>query len=153
MAVKCRNKEDPKMAKCKGRKDSGEPCGAPENMVDEDGYCPAHRPDASERMAERGKKGAEVTNRRWKQDGGVSAEELGPLENHQEARRWLGVIGEAVTTGRLSHNAAKAAVQAVKAWAKIVEGEMDVEVKDELVDRINELEDKLAKKPNLKRVK
>lgn len=107
--------------KCKGITRSGEPCRAPEHMVDESGYCHAHGPGARERMAERGRKGA-LSLRRKVKGSGLAEDDLGPLESHEDSKRWLGVLGRAVASGKLGDRAAQAAVRAVEAWLK-AEGE------------------------------
>jgi hypothetical protein len=50
-------------------------------------------------MRRRALKGA-IASRQGK---GLAPGELGPLENHADAKRWLCLIGEAVVTGRLSN--------------------------------------------------
>ncbi len=52
------------MARCRAKNAEGKPCRAPEGMVDPiTRYCPAHRPGATERFREAGRKGAKVSTR------------------------------------------------------------------------------------------
>ena len=67
-----------------------------------------------EYMAELGRKGAKASRR----GTGLAPGELGGLESHSDAKRWLRLIGEAVVTGRLSNRDAQAGVKAVEAWLK-----------------------------------
>lgn len=104
------------MARCKATKADGEPCGAPETMVDPDtGYCPSHGPGASERLSKVGQKGGKATARRFKGKA-LDEGELPPLVDGEAAERWCDIVGRAVVTGRLSHNQGKAALRAVKEW-------------------------------------
>jgi hypothetical protein len=105
-------------ARCKARRADGGPYGAPESLVDPlTRLCPSHVEGASERLSRIGRRGAEATHRRFKGKG-LGSNELGPLENHGDAKRWLRLIGEAVVTGRLSNRDAQAGVKAVEAWLK-----------------------------------
>ncbi len=107
--------------KCKGLTRSGKPCRSPEHMVAESGFCHAHGPAARERMADRGRKGA-LSLRRKVKGSGLTEDDLGALEAHEDAKRWLETIGRAVATGRLGDRAAQAAIKAVSEWVR-TEGE------------------------------
>jgi hypothetical protein len=93
-------------------------------------------------MAELGRKGAQATAERYKR-AGLEPDELGPLKNPEDARRWLELIGQAVAAGRLPNRDGQVAVRAVEAFLRA----FDV---GELTDRIRELEAQLKK---LKRVR
>ena len=127
--------------KCKGVTRAGEPCRAPEHMVDQSGFCHAHGPAARERMAERGRKGA-LSLRRKVKGSGLTEDDLGALESHQDAKRWLETIGRAVATGRLGDRAAQAAIKAVSEWVK-AEGErvgaVEFEALRQDVEKLKEL--------------
>lgn len=97
---------------CAGTNARGEPCQSP--MAGEDGFCPAHRPGGETEMRRRALRGA-IASRRAR---GLAPGELGALESHSDAKRWLRLIGEAVVTGRLSNRDAQAGVKAVEAWLK-----------------------------------
>ena len=105
------------MAKgCKHEYDDGRACKSP--FVDQEtGYCGNHGPGASERMAERGRKGAEATARKWK-GRALSPDDLPPLDSPQTAALWLDRVGRAVATGRLGHREATAVVRAVEAFLR-----------------------------------
>jgi polyhydroxyalkanoate synthesis regulator phasin len=49
---------------------------------------------------------------------GLAAGELGDLETHQDAERWLQLVGEEVATGRLGHQEGRTIVSAVREWVK-----------------------------------
>jgi hypothetical protein len=65
-------------------------------------------------MKRRGLRGALASQR----GRGFTPGELGSLESHSDAKRWLRMIGEAVVTGRLSNRDAQAGVKAIEAWLK-----------------------------------
>lgn len=94
---------------------AGEPCNAPEGLVDETGLCQSHRDP--EGMRERGRKGGEATREALARPG-LTSEELGSLETIEDAQRWLRLIGEGVVTKRLDRGDASAAVKAIEAWLK-----------------------------------
>ncbi len=125
------------MARCRGRNARGEPCGAPESFVNPSGWCPAHRPGGRERLREAGRLGAEVSKqvrRKWK---GLRPGELGPLRTPQDAERWLRIIGQAVTEGRLRNRDADAGTRAVREWLRAHEAGV-------VTDRVEELRRKLS---------
>lgn len=68
-------------------------------------------------MADRGRKGAEATARKWKGKG-LDPDELPALDGPQAAAQWLQVIGRAVATGRLGHREGATVVRAVEAFLK-----------------------------------
>lgn len=126
------------MPGCNATRTDGEPCKAPEAMVDPDtGYCPSHQPDAAERLSEAGRKGAEATNRRFRGEK-LSEEELPPLDSPQAAEIWLENVGRAIATGRLSSAEGNAVKSTVREWLRAREA-------GEMQERIDELERKLAK--------
>ena len=106
------------MARCKAIKPDGERCRTPEHLVDPStGLCLSHAPGASERLAEAGRKGAEATRRRFKRTG-LEPDELPPLNSPETAELWLENIGRAVSTGRIGHHEASAAVRAIREWLR-----------------------------------
>ena len=142
------------MAQCRALKADGTPCLAPEALVDpETGLCPSHAPGSSERLSEQGKRGAEATARRLRGEG-LDADELPPLDSHANAKRWLEIIGRAVTSRRLIHNEARVAIQAVSEWVK-TEGEHKTSmVLDELRAEVERLKRELSGgRKNLRAVK
>ena len=78
------------------------------------GVAVAHRPGGESEMKRRALRGAIASQR----GRGLAQGEVGPLETHSDAKRWLRLIGEAVITGRLSNRDAQAGVKAVEAWLK-----------------------------------
>ena len=106
------------MARCKAIKPDGETCRAPEHLVDlSTGLCMSHAPGASERLAEAGRKGGEAARRRF-QRSGLDPDDLPPLSSPESAELWLEKIGRAVSTGRLGHHEASAAVRAIREWLR-----------------------------------
>ncbi len=74
------------MSTCRGTKDDGSLCGAPDALVDpKTGFCPAHGPGASKRMADIGRKGAESTARKLRSPG-LDSDELPPLDSLEAAQ-------------------------------------------------------------------
>ena len=119
---------------------------APASLVDPvTGLCTSHADGASERLRASGRRGAEVTARKFKGKG-LTPDQLGPLETHSDAKRWLRLIGEAVITGKLPNRDAQAGVKAVEAWLK-AHGE-SVVAKD--VAELREALDALRKRGKLK---
>lgn len=105
--------------RCRATTQAGEPCGAPSSMIDPStGLCPAHRPGGRDRLRIAGAKGAEATRAKWRGRGGLSEDELPPLDGPEAAESWLEAIGRAVATGRLGHNEAKAATGAIREWLR-----------------------------------
>ena len=126
--------------KCKGVNLRGEPCRNP--AVAADGWCDAHRPGNEGEMQRRALKGA-IASRRPR---GLDPEELGPLANHQDAKRWLETIGRAVTSGKLGDRQAQAAIKAVSEWVKAEESRLTREVVDQLRTRVEELEAQIKRR-------
>lgn len=123
--------------RCEHRNDDGSRCEAPSSFVDPDtGLCPSHSPNASERLSEAGKKGAE-TQHRQRRDGGLQEEDLPPLESADAAEVWCDQVGRAVVVGRIGHNEAKAALRAVREWRESHDA-------GKVSERLNRLTDALA---------
>ena len=70
--------------KCSGKKADGTACGALAHLLDEEGFCPAHRPGGRETMAERGRKGGLATMRKVASPG-LNPEELPDPRTHVDA--------------------------------------------------------------------
>jgi hypothetical protein len=131
---------------CRGQKANGSACGALPHLLDEDGYCPAHRDGGREAMAERGRRGGLATKRRLSA-GGLETDELPSLETHDDAKRWLEVIGRAVATGRLSDRHAQAAVRAVAEWVRTEGEKTTAEVVAQLKADIEQLQSAMKVRP------
>jgi len=103
--------------KCAGVKLDGEQCTSP-FVVTGTRYCSAHQPGGRQEMQRRGLMGALASRR----SHGLDPDELEELETHEDAKRRLDLIGQAVLTGRLRDGQANAAVRSVEAWLR-AEGE------------------------------
>lgn len=102
--------------RCKGRKADGTPCGAPPELVDpETGLCSSHEEGASDRLREAGRRGAEVTKRRYSGTG-LADEDLPPLDGPRAAEAWCEVVARAVATGTLGHNEGRTVARLIKEW-------------------------------------
>ena len=125
--------------RCPGTTKEGKPCRAIPAMVDPlTGYCPAHGPGAFERLSEAGKKGAEATRRKWRGKG-LNEDELPELRTPDDAEKWLESIARAVSTGRLGHNEAKAAVSALREWLRAHEAGMMSDRVEKLKRQLDEM--------------
>ncbi len=127
------------MARCKAIRVDGRPCRAPDRMLDAKGLCPAHRPGATERLREAGRKGAEVSIRLKQKATGLSSDELPSLDSPQAAATWLEAIGRAVACGRLANRDAIAATKAVREWLRAHEAGAMAEQVGELRRKVEEL--------------
>ncbi len=128
------------MARCRAKNAEGKPCRAPEGMVDPiTRYCPAHRPGATERLREAGKKGAKASTRLKQKEAGLSSDELPPLDSPQAAATWLEAIGRAVACGRLANRDAVAATKAVREWLRAHEAGAVADQVEELRRKVAEL--------------
>lgn len=124
--------------KCKHENDDGSRCEAPENFVDpETGFCHAHGPGGSETMSEWGKKGGRAKAKKDRAPG-LDPEDLPPLDGPRAAEKWCEIIGRAVTTGKLAHREAQAAIKAVREWLRSHEA-------GEVEERVDDLQEKVAK--------
>lgn len=131
---------------CQGTKENGEPCPSP--FVNENGYCDAHDPDTPEdEMAERGRRGAEVSNARRRHQDQLLPDELPELRSHDDAKIWLEVLGRAVATGRIERDEADPAIRAVREWVQAHEGGLVGEKLEVLQEKVEELEAKRAASP------
>lgn len=123
---------------CQGINSKGEPCQAPDSVVNSEGFCPAHRPDGHRDMMERAKRGGAAKARRERRKDGLAPEELPPLDSHADAETWLEVIGRAAATGRVGHNEAKAGISAVRQWLRAREKGAVAEKLEDLQDALEE---------------
>ena len=129
---------------CAGVNATGEPCRSP--IVGKDGFCPAHRPGGEERMRRLALKGAMAS----RATSGLASDTLGPLANHQDAKRWLEEIGRAVVTGRLKDRDAGAGIRAVEAWLKAEGERVTMQVVEELKAEVERLKTNLSSGPGLR---
>lgn len=81
---------------------------------------------------------------------GLDSDILGPLANHQDAKRWLEEIGRAVVTGRLRDRDAGAGIRAVEAWLKAEGERVTMQVVEELKAEVERLKTDLSSSPGLR---
>ena len=124
--------------RCRGTRAGGEPCGAPPQLIGEDGFCPAHRPGARERLSEAGRRGAAATARKWRGRGGLEPGELPELRTPHDAQRALDIVAHAAAEGRLPQRQADATTRAVREWLRAYDAGV-------VTDRVEELRAELAK--------
>ncbi len=136
-------------ARCRAIRADGEPCGAPPRLIGEDGFCPAHRPGARERLSAAGRRGAAATRRAWRGTTGLEVGELPELRTPHDAQRALDIVAHAAAEGRLPQRQADATTRAVREWLRAYEA-------GALTDRLEELRATVAElkgEKNLRRVK
>lgn len=122
---------------CQATKADGSRCNAPGRFIDpETGLCPAHKPGASERLSEFGRKGAEAAKQARRGEG-LDPDELPVLDSPQAAERWAEVVGRAVATGKLTHAQGKAISSLLREWRQSHEA-------GNVRDRIERLQEQLA---------
>ena len=131
-------------ASCRATRAGGEPCGAPPQLIGEDGFCPAHRPGARERLSEAGRKGAEATARKLRGAGGLEPGELPQLRTPHDAQEALDIVAHAAAEGRLPQRQADATTRAVREWLRAHEAGAVADQVEELRRKLSELKgDKL----------
>jgi hypothetical protein len=92
-------------------------------------------------MRRRGLRGA-IASRRA---SGIEDGALGSLETHEDAQRWLRLIGEAVVTGNLTDKAATAGVKAVEAWVRTEAERATAEVVGDLRKEVERLKTEMKR--------
>jgi hypothetical protein len=97
---------------------------------------------------EAGKKGG-LASAKARARKGLDKSQLGPLESHEDAKRWLRMIGEAVVTQVLDKGDAQAGIRAVEAWLKAEADRVELVVLDDLKADVKRLKADL-KAPALK---
>jgi hypothetical protein len=127
---------------CAGFKLNGTPCNSP-FVVKGTRYCSAHQPGGREEMQRRGLMGALASRR----TNGLGEEELSHLETHEDAKRRLDLIGQAVLTGRLRDGQANAAVRSVEAWLRAEGERLTVSIVEDLRRQVQDLKTQLGRKP------
>ena len=127
---------------CAGLKLDGEQCTSP-FVVNGTRFCSAHQPGGREEMQRRGLMGALACRR----SNGLDPDELEELETHEDAKRRLDLIGQAVLTGRLRDGQANAAVRSVEAWLRAEGERLTVAVVEDLRRQVEGLKSQLGKRP------
>ncbi len=129
--------------RCKAITKADKPCRSPDTLVDlKTGYCRFHDPALKEVRRREGQKGGIESAKRWRAKG-ISADDLGPLEEPEDVRRWLEQIGRAVACGVLTASAGACAVRACEACLKAIDA-------GQMADRIKFLEGQLAEMRKLR---
>jgi len=99
---------------CTATKADGTPCQS--TLLYQGGpYCIAHAPGGSERMAERGRKGAAATAKKLQGDG-LHPDTLGELQTPADAQRWLREIALAIGRRAITHSEGRSMAGAVRTW-------------------------------------
>ncbi len=133
-------------ARCRATRAGGEPCEAPPQLIGKDGFCPAHRPGARERLSEAGRKGAAATARKWRGRGGLEPGELPELLTPHDAQTALDVVAHAVAEGRLPSRQAAETTRAIREWLRAWEA-------GAVADKLEELGAEIAKLKGEKKLK
>jgi hypothetical protein len=106
------------MPRCEALNSRGEPCAAPDAVVDPDTRrCPAHAEGGREEMRARARMGAQATRQRW-QKKGLASDELPALRSPQDAERWAEITARAVAEKRLSHADGRTIATLLREWGK-----------------------------------
>jgi hypothetical protein len=135
--------ETPTHTGCRASNTRGEPCAAPEQLV-ENGYCAAHRPGGAEEMRARGVLGGAAKALR---DAGeaFTPDQLPPLQDLESAKAALDAVRVAVLCRRISANEGNAASKAVSEWVKTetaaITARLVNELRAELDNRAKEIAD------------
>ena len=132
--------------RCRGQTKEGKQCESP--FVDKDGYCPAHGPDGTQRMRDRGQKGGDATRRRFS-GAGLSADRLGSLETISDAQRWFRLIAQAVGERELSYSEGQSMTSSIREWVKAEDARVASEDLAALKAQIAEVRDGLKGNPKL----
>ena len=135
--------------RCRARRADGEPCGAPPRLIGDDGFCPAHRPGARERLSAAGRRGAAATRRAWRGTTGLEPGELPELRTPHDAQKALDIVAHAAAEGRLPQRQADATTRAVREWLRAWEAGAEADQLEKLRSEIA----KLKGDRKLKRVK
>lgn len=126
---------------CRGTNARGEPCGS--FIVDEDGWCPTHRPGNEEIVREWRAKGGLSTKAKWDATG-LDPEEIVDLETLDDAKAALDQVRRAVLQKRLFHSEANACSKAIAEWVKTEAANMTRglvnDLRDELEAKTKEIE-------------
>ncbi len=79
-----------------------------------------------------------------RQARGLDHDELGPLQSHQDAKRWLEVVGRAVASGKLGERAAQAVIRAVSEWVRAEGQRFTVTAVEKLREEVERIRQSLA---------
>ena len=144
--------------KCRATNAGGEPCGAPERLVDADRLCAAHRPGGDALMRTMAVKGGLATARKHRSEG-FGREEIVDLVSLEDAKLALDQVRVAVLTRKITHAEATAATRAVSEWVKTESARMTKSLVNELTTELDakaheiaELRAELAKASRMRAV-
>lgn len=114
-----------------------------------DGFCDAHRPGSKQVMAERGRRGAEASNR-GRGPEGLEESELPEIDSLEDAEQFCAAVARGVALGRMNRGDAKAAMTAVREWRethgeRLVKEDLDqlAEIVETIIERPDEVQKKL----------
>lgn len=130
---------------CQGTRDDGEPCQS--KIINDEGFCVAHRPGGKDELSRRGKKGGTIAQHL--KGNRVTREDLGPLDTYEDVQRWCYQVALGVAEGRMKEKAANSIVRVLKVWAEAEAESRTVEIVDELQDEIDRLKGQLDEGPEV----
>lgn len=102
--------------RCQALNAKGEPCGAPESAVRDNGFCPAHDPENQADMKELAMRGGRAAARRARQGEGINPDDLPPLNGPEDVETWLEIVGRAVVSQRINTSTAKTISRILRDW-------------------------------------
>ena len=70
--------------------------------------------------------------------------ELGALESHEDAKRWLSEVGQAVVLGHITPHQGQACIRAISEWVKTASEEMTQAVVNDLASEVARLKRELG---------
>lgn len=118
---------------CRATKENGDPCRSP--FVNESGYCDAHDPDRDpEEMAERGRKGAEVTKER-REARAFDVDSLPEIRDAEDVRVWGEAVARAVARGAIGETRGNTLSRLLRQ----IRGALEAEVGDKIEELRSEL--------------
>lgn len=125
---------------CGGTTKEGNPCRSP--FVDDDGFCPAHRPDGSEEMARRGRKGGVLVHERREKSEKL-ADQLPALDSYESAEEWSWRVALGVVRGDIGTKEANAISRALRIFLEARGEKLTTEVVEDLRDEIDRLKNEM----------
>lgn len=121
---------------CQATNAQGEPCGAPESVVDESGYCSAHRSEEEHRKASMA--GGQATKEKFAKPD-LRDEDLPPAPTGiDDVKEWLSFATRAVADGRLDAKQGRTLGYLCRAYLDALE-------KGDVAEDLEELREKIAK--------
>lgn len=113
-------------------------CSAPEEFLQDSGYCVAHDPESgSEEMSRRGRKGGEQRRE------ALDPSEIGEIDGPGDVKRAAAKVAAATAAGRLQSKRANAAVRALKLYLSALEAEISVEKWEEARRKLDQVRERI----------